>query len=141
MQDYEKQQKALKAMKDKGKSSKDAKDKAVSRAKREGASKKKDKGGAAGAGAGHDSDADGKDEELLERPKEYHVRFTFSEPPEITGNVLSVRDMSFRYGDKYPWLFQNVSFGIDRESRVAIVGPNGVGTVVIYHCCLHARVG
>ncbi len=38
-----------------------------------------------------------------------------------------IRDVSFRYGDKYPWLFKNMSFGIDTTTRAAIVGPNGVG--------------
>jgi branched-chain amino acid transport system ATP-binding protein len=35
--------------------------------------------------------------------------------------------MGFRYGPKYPWLFKDVSFGVDQSSRVSIVGPNGVG--------------
>lgn len=40
---------------------------------------------------------------------------------------LQVRDASFRYGEKYPWLFDSISFGIDQSSRISIVGPNGVG--------------
>ena len=34
-------------------------------------------------------------------------------------------DVTFSYGDKL--LFVNVNFGVDMESRIAIVGPNGVG--------------
>ena len=35
-------------------------------------------------------------------------------------------DTDFGYPGQ-PNLFKNVNFGIDMESRVAIVGPNGVG--------------
>jgi len=60
-------------------------------------------------------------------PKEYVVTFTFDDPPELARPVLAVSGMGFRYGDKYPWLFKDVNFGIDQSSRIAIVGPNGVG--------------
>ena len=39
---------------------------------------------------------------------------------------LFVVDVYFGYPGQPP-LFKNVNFGIDMESRVAIVGPNGVG--------------
>jgi ATP-binding cassette subfamily F protein 1 len=133
--DWEKQQKLLRAMKDKGKSSKDAKDKAISQAKRGGdGGKKAKKAGAGGAGTGGGGDSDREDaggkrgeEDLIARPKEYTVRFTFNDPPELAPPVLSVNGASFRYGPKYPWLFRDMNFGIDQGSRVAIVGPNGVG--------------
>lgn len=35
-------------------------------------------------------------------------------------------DVNFAYAGQKP-LFRNVDFGIDLNSRVAIVGPNGVG--------------
>jgi ATP-binding cassette subfamily F protein 1 len=35
-------------------------------------------------------------------------------------------DVGFAYDGQKP-LFKNLEFGIDMESRVAIVGPNGVG--------------
>lgn len=35
-------------------------------------------------------------------------------------------DVSFAYPGQKP-LFKNVEFGVDLNSRVAIVGPNGVG--------------
>ena len=138
--DWDKQQKALKAAKAGGATSKDAKDKALSRAKREGAAaggggggggKKGDKrsGAPAGAGAGRggDSDDEAAAEQLLAKPREYVVSFAFDDPEALPPPILSVDDVSFRYGPKYPWLFRGVDVGIDQGSRVAIVGPNGVG--------------
>jgi ATPase subunit of ABC transporter with duplicated ATPase domains len=136
LKDWEKQQKMLKAMKTAGKSSKDAKDKAIAQAKRgtatTGKTAKASKG-AGGASMGTERSAEdrgdgGADEDgLIARPKEYTVRFDFDDPPELAPPVLSVTGMGFRYGEKYPWLFKDVDFGIDQSSRIAIVGPNGVG--------------
>lgn len=39
--------------------------------------------------------------------------------------ITESSDVTFSYGDKL--LFVNVNFGVDMESRIAIVGPNGVG--------------
>ena len=38
-----------------------------------------------------------------------------------------VQHVSFRYGDNLPWIYQNLDFGIDLDTRVALVGPNGAG--------------
>merc|ERR1711881_721351 len=64
--------------------------------------------------------------ELLERPKEYLVKFRFPETSTLQPPILGLYNASFNYEDQPP-LFKNVEFGIDMESRVAIVGPNGVG--------------
>merc|ERR1712142_702301 len=64
--------------------------------------------------------------ELLERPQEYNVKFSFPEPPPLQPPILGLYNVTFGYEDQPP-LFKNVEFGIDMESRVAIVGPNGVG--------------
>ncbi|CEG49246.1 atp-binding cassette sub-family f member 1 [Plasmopara halstedii] len=64
--------------------------------------------------------------DLLERPKEYIVQFSFPETTIVSPPILEVREASFRYGDG-PYLFKNTDFGIDTTSRVCIVGPNGVG--------------
>jgi ATPase subunit of ABC transporter with duplicated ATPase domains len=37
-----------------------------------------------------------------------------------------VQDVAFGYSAEKP-LFRGVNFGIDCDSRIAIVGPNGVG--------------
>lgn len=133
--DWEKQQKDLRAAKLKGMSSKDALDKEKAKAKRAAASKGGNAKGGKGKGAG-DEDEDRREDELIVRPKEYTVNFDFDDPPELAPPVLAVSGMAFRYGPKYPWLFKDVNFGIDQSSRVAIVGPNGVGA-----CPRPRRVG
>merc|ERR1711994_92157 len=40
--------------------------------------------------------------------------------------ILGLHDVSFNYPTQPP-LFKKVEFGIDMDSRIAIVGPNGVG--------------
>ena len=38
-----------------------------------------------------------------------------------------VQNVSFRYNDKTPYIYKDLEFGIDLESRLALVGPNGAG--------------
>ena len=64
--------------------------------------------------------------ELVQKPKDYIVKFNFPEPPLLQPPVLGLHNVTFGYDPKKP-LFQNCDFGIDMESRIAIVGPNGVG--------------
>ena len=59
-------------------------------------------------------------------PKEYVVKFTFPEAPPLEPPYIQVMDMGFHYPDR-PLLFRGCNFGIHPDSRVAIVGPNGVG--------------
>ena len=137
LKDWEKQQKTLAAQKSKGRSSKDAKDKAISQAKRGDGGSKKGKSGPGDAAA--DRDDGPRDDELIARPKDYVVKFTFKDPPALAPPVLNVSSVSFRYGPKYPWLFRDMNFGIDQSSRISIVGPNGVGecSVRVYvHACV-----
>ena len=44
---------------------------------------------------------------------------------------ISVMNVTFGYEDG-KWLYENLNFGIDCDSRVAIVGPNGAGYVSVY---------
>lgn len=83
----------------KGSTSKDAKDKALSRAKREGAGAKKGgKSGGAGAASGGagDDDDDAKAMELISKYREYRVTFTFTDPAALAPPILSISDMGFR---------------------------------------------
>ncbi|XP_007439798.1 ATP-binding cassette sub-family F member 1 isoform X1 [Python bivittatus] len=64
--------------------------------------------------------------ELLKRPKEYTVKFTFPDPPPLAPPILGLHGVDFSYEGQKP-LFKNLDFGIDMESRICIVGPNGVG--------------
>lgn len=38
-----------------------------------------------------------------------------------------VQNVSFRYSDDTPHIYKNLEFGIDLDTRVALVGPNGAG--------------
>ena len=38
-----------------------------------------------------------------------------------------VQHVSFRYSPDRPLVYNNIDFGIDLESRIALVGPNGAG--------------
>lgn len=44
--------------------------------------------------------------------------------------LRQVSDVSFRYG-RNPWIFEGLSFGIDLESRICIVGANGSGKTTL----------
>lgn len=44
----------------------------------------------------------------------------------IKVNVCS-QNVSFRYTDNGPWIYKNLEFGIDLDTRLALVGPNGAG--------------
>ncbi|KAH9497043.1 ATP-binding cassette sub- F member 1 [Dermatophagoides farinae] len=63
---------------------------------------------------------------LLKRQKDYMVRFTFVDPPSLSPPILGLHDVDFGY-EREKLIFKNVNFGIDMSSRIAIVGPNGVG--------------
>lgn len=41
--------------------------------------------------------------------------------------VIQLQAVSFRYNDNSPYLYQNLEFGADLDSRICLVGPNGAG--------------
>lgn len=54
--------------------------------------------------------------------------FKFADVEKLPPPVLSFDDISFAYdGVKEHNLYENLSFGVDMDSRIALVGPNGVG--------------
>lgn len=54
--------------------------------------------------------------------------FKFPEVEKLPPPVLSFDDISFAYdGSVENRLYENLSFGVDMDSRIALVGPNGVG--------------
>eukprot|EP01063_Lacrimia_lanifica_P008337 TRINITY_DN153_c0_g2_i1.p1 TRINITY_DN153_c0_g2~~TRINITY_DN153_c0_g2_i1.p1 ORF type:complete len:731 (+),score=350.66 TRINITY_DN153_c0_g2_i1:42-2234(+) len=53
-------------------------------------------------------------------------RFKFGEPEPVSGPLIQILDVTFGYrSDRV--LFKDVNFGLDTESRVALVGNNGSG--------------
>merc|ERR1712223_1339714 len=117
IKDYEKQEKGIRDLKAAGQSKKKAEAKskeALTRKQMKNRSKLEKNDDEAGP------------TELLERPKEYIVKFRFPETSALQPPILGLHDASFNYPGQPP-LFKKVDFGIDMESRIAIVGPNGVG--------------
>ncbi|XP_039676795.1 ATP-binding cassette sub-family F member 1 [Perca fluviatilis] len=114
---YDKQEKKLKDLKAGGKSTKQAE-----KQTKEALTRKQQKGKKKGGQEEESQDAT----ELLKRPKEYTVKFTFPNPPPLSPPILGLHSVDFGYDSQKP-LFKNVDFGIDMGSRICIVGPNGVG--------------
>ncbi|KAL5712991.1 ATP-binding cassette sub- F member 3 [Ranunculus cassubicifolius] len=58
-------------------------------------------------------------------------KFDFPTPDDRPGPpIISFNDASFGYPGG-PLLFKNLNFGIDLDSRIAMVGPNGIGKSTI----------
>ena len=53
--------------------------------------------------------------------------FRFPEPAEASGQLMSFDDVTFAYTPGGRTIFRDVRFGLDAGSRLAIVGPNGIG--------------
>ncbi|XP_053600969.1 ATP-binding cassette sub-family F member 1 [Plodia interpunctella] len=119
IKEYEKQEKRLKDLKAHGQSKKQAEKKqkdALTRKQEKNRSKSsREEAEDAAAPAS-----------LLQRPKEYIVKFSFPDPPPLQPPILGLHNVDFNFEGQKP-LFIGVDFGIDLNSRIAIVGPNGVG--------------
>ncbi|CAO1361343.1 unnamed protein product [Diamesa hyperborea] len=116
--EYEKQEKRIKELKAHGQSKKVAEKKAKDNLTRKSEKNK-------GKTQKQDEDDD-KPTELLSRPKDYIVKFSFPDPPPLQPPILGLHDVQFAFEGQKP-LFIKTEFGIDLNSRIAIVGPNGVG--------------
>jgi ATP-binding cassette subfamily F protein 2 len=55
------------------------------------------------------------------------VSFYFPPCGTIPPPVIMVQNVSFRYSDETPWIYKGLEFGIDLDTRLALVGPNGAG--------------
>ncbi|XP_023665569.1 ATP-binding cassette sub-family F member 1 isoform X2 [Paramormyrops kingsleyae] len=117
---YDKQEKKLRDLKAGGKSTKQAE-----KQTKEALTRKQQKGKKKGA-----EEESQEVMELLKRPREYTVKFTFPNPPPLSPPILGLHSVDFTYEGQKP-LFKNVDFGIDMDSRICIVGPNGVGKSTI----------
>lgn len=119
LKEFEKQERRIKEMKAGGVSTK----KAVTKQK-EFLTRKQEKN-MKNKGMQQESNNDGP-KELLKRPKDYSVKFSFPEPNDLAAPILGLKNITFKY-DNQQYLFKGLDFGIDMSSRVCIVGPNGVG--------------
>jgi ATP-binding cassette, subfamily F, member 1 len=121
---WQKQEKRLRELKRSGQSKEKAQETVKKSAKQKDAvnQKKKNQAIATGTEAAEAS-------ELIKRPREYQVKIEFSEVNELGRPVMEVGNVHFRYSPKHPVIFDRVDFGVDMDSRVTIVGPNGAGKV------------
>eukprot|EP00743_Colponemidia_sp_Colp-15_P002214 GILK01002400.1.p1 GENE.GILK01002400.1~~GILK01002400.1.p1 ORF type:complete len:636 (+),score=139.58 GILK01002400.1:76-1908(+) len=60
--------------------------------------------------------------------KEHNFTFRFTPCGPLPPPILAFNDVSFSYsGDLKTALYKNLNVGVDLDSRVALVGPNGTG--------------
>lgn len=57
---------------------------------------------------------------------EQHIKFNFPTPEPIPPPIMKIEDGVFGYSaDKI--LYEDIQFGVDMDSRIAVVGSNGAG--------------
>merc|ERR1712096_282901 len=56
-----------------------------------------------------------------------NVSFYFFSCGTILPPVIMVQNVSFRYSETTPWIYKKLEFGLDLDTRLALVGPNGAG--------------
>jgi len=120
---YEKQEKQIRSLKNKSGNSKAKAEELVKKQasnKREPGAKKKGQAIASGRDSAEVS-------QLIEKPKEYSVTMKFPEVAKLSPPVLQVVDASFRYAPSLPFIFRDMNFGMDQDTRVCVVGNNGSG--------------
>ncbi|KAJ3501492.1 hypothetical protein NMY22_g18908 [Coprinellus aureogranulatus] len=70
--------------------------------------------------------------EKIEQPRP--LRFNFEDINKLPPPIIAFDNVAFSYsGKKEDYLYQNLSFGIDMDSRVAILGANGTGKSTLLH--------
>lgn len=57
--------------------------------------------------------------------------FYFFEPDNIPPPVIMVQHVSFRYNANSQYIYKDLDFGVDLDTRVALVGPNGAGKTTL----------
>lgn len=57
--------------------------------------------------------------------------WSFPDPERLPVPVLAIEKVSFAYPGAEP-LYHNVDFGVDMDTRVALVGPNGAGKTTLF---------
>jgi len=55
------------------------------------------------------------------------IEFYFPDCGKLPPPVLGVEKVSFSYGENKPQIYKDLDFGMDLDTRVALVGPNGAG--------------
>lgn len=55
------------------------------------------------------------------------LNFYFPSCGKVPPPVIMVQNVSFRYNENSPYIYKDLEFGIDLDTRLALVGPNGAG--------------
>ncbi|XP_022085059.1 ATP-binding cassette sub-family F member 2-like [Acanthaster planci] len=55
------------------------------------------------------------------------ISFYFPDVEKVPPPVIMVQNVSFQYAEDKPLIYKNLEFGLDLDSRIALVGPNGAG--------------
>lgn len=130
---FDTQTKQLKALKKGGKSGKQAEEEFLK--SKQSKQNKQTKGKKNAATMGDEDDIP--PAELMKQARAYSVKFQFPDPTRLPPPVLGLHNVTFGYNnDKI--LFKDLDFGIDMDTRIAIVGPNGVGKSTLLKL-LHGR--
>ncbi len=121
--DYDKQQRRLKQLKESGQVTTD-----ISKtSSRETKNKKEQRNLVINGKNSSKGKNDGeKEPELLQPIYENKMKIFFTSAGDLPSPIIKIESVSFNYPEKQE-LFSNVSFGIDLNSRIAIVGANGTG--------------
>lgn len=61
------------------------------------------------------------------------IRMQFQPLVESGYDVLKVKDLAMAFEQP---LFQNISFEVKKQERVALIGPNGIGKTTLFHILL-----
>lgn len=70
--------------------------------------------------------------ELITLPPETRkVRFSFTPPVRPGKEVLRVENVSYAYDKKQ--IFKNITFTIERDQKVALIAPNGMGKTTLFN--------
>jgi len=72
--------------------------------------------------------------ELLKPIYDYVVKLNFSAASPLNSVLVKVQNVTFNYEGREN-IFEKVDFGIDSNSRIAIVGPNGTGKSTLLKLC------
>ena len=118
---YEKQEKVIRAAKKGNMTKSDREEKAAKGNKMSKADRKR-----AQRAGGDALEATQGAPELLQKRREYEVKFSFPTPTLLTPPILKIVEVDFHYPGG-PDILNSIDCGIDMDSRISIVGLNGAG--------------
>jgi len=73
--------------------------------------------------------------EKVDRPESLpqSIRIQFNSEVESAYDVLTVKNLAMTFDSL---LFENISFEVKKQERVALIGPNGIGKTTLFHMIL-----